>query len=84
MGAAIDRWHSKEVSLMELLVESTKDGPNLVKGPLKIVDGSGKENLVNAPRVALCRCGGSQNKPLCDGTHAKLGFKAAEAKCYSP
>src|SRR5262249_41415225 len=28
---------------------------------------------------ALCRCGGSTNKPLCDGTHTKVAFKAAEA-----
>ena len=29
--------------------------------------------------IALCRCGGSVNKPLCDGTHSRIGFKAAQA-----
>ena len=30
--------------------------------------------LPAARGVALCRCGGSKNKPFCDGTHAKIGF----------
>ncbi len=69
--------------MAELLVESSKNGPNRVKGPLKLIDASGKETLLDRPWVSLCRCGGSQHKPLCDGTHAKIGFKADEAKFYT-
>ncbi len=70
--------------MSELIVEIKRDGPNLVKGPLKLVDASGKETLLDRPWVALCRCGQSQNKPLCDGTHSKIGFKADAAKLYTP
>jgi CDGSH-type Zn-finger protein len=28
--------------------------------------------------IALCRCGASVNKPFCDGTHTRVGFKGAE------
>ncbi len=75
---------SKEGDMSEPIIEAKKDGPNLVKGPLKLIDASGKETLLDRPWVALCRCGQSNNKPLCDGTHGKVGFKADEAKFYKP
>lgn len=50
------------------------DGPNYFRGRLEIFDPSGAVQS-RAARVALCRCGGSKNKPYCDLTHAEIGFK---------
>lgn len=66
----------------EPIVEAKKDGPYLVKGPLKLVDTSGKETVIDRPWAAFCRCGQSRNKPLCDGTHSKIGFQADAVKLF--
>jgi 3-dehydroquinate dehydratase-2 len=76
--------HQGGSSMSEPIIEAKKDGPNLVKGPLKFIDASGKETVLDRPWVALCRCGHSNNKPFCDGTHSKIGFKADGAKFYTP
>lgn len=49
------------------------DGSYFVTGsvPVEVKDG---ESLETRPRVTLCRCGESAIKPLCDGTHKKVGF----------
>jgi len=52
----------------------SQDGPLYVKGDVHIVDESG-EPLLEETRVALCRCGHSRNKPLCDGHHEKAAFR---------
>lgn len=50
------------------------DGPLYVQGDVVIKDKDGQVVLRDT-RVALCRCGASQNKPLCDGSHSKAGFE---------
>jgi CDGSH-type Zn-finger protein len=57
-------------------ITASKDGPYFVTGDVKLEseDGSGYEGRV---RYTLCRCGGSANKPFCDGTHWHIGFKAS-------
>ena len=50
-----------------------RDAPYAVRG-LQVVAGDG-EAYDSRERQALCRCGGSRNKPFCDGTHWYMGFK---------
>jgi CDGSH-type Zn-finger protein/uncharacterized Fe-S cluster protein YjdI len=52
------------------------DGPVYVKGDLEIVDAEGSLGLADT-RIALCRCGASENKPFCDGRHTQIGFTHA-------
>jgi len=50
------------------------------EGTLELIDADGNPyDLTGKPAFSLCRCGGSVNKPFCDGTHTKIGFQAAEA-----
>ena len=55
-------------------VRASADGPLLVSGGLRVTDAAGNV-LYEGERAALCRCGGSSNKPFCDGTHKKNGFR---------
>jgi uncharacterized Fe-S cluster protein YjdI len=54
-------------------VEPRPNGPLFVRGHVRIVVADG-EVVRDDTRVALCRCGGSENKPFCDGTHRRIGF----------
>ncbi|ADV68529.1 (4Fe-4S)-binding protein [Deinococcus maricopensis] len=49
------------------------DGALVVRGDLRIMTALGE---VRDTRATLCRCGQSGNKPFCDGTHAKVGWRS--------
>ena len=55
-------------------VEAKHDGPLHVSGNLEVISGSGK-TLNRLTECWLCRCGQSLNKPYCDGTHKRVGFR---------
>lgn len=56
-----------------LKIKPVKDGPLLLSGNLSILNGSGR-NAWKGNKIALCRCGASNNKPFCDGQHQHIGF----------
>ena len=65
------------------MAEQTKittldNGPYLVSGPVLLLDAEGNEFRAERATVALCRCGESTTKPFCDGTHSRIGFRAAQ------
>ena len=63
-----------------ITIKVRPNGPYLVDGSdVTLVDWNGVNYPISKQPFALCRCGGSTTKPFCDGTHSRLGFKAAEA-----
>lgn len=58
------------------LIVSCEDGPYLVRGTFVVRDQEGRELELTRRTVALCRCGRSRIRPLCDGTHRAIRFRA--------
>jgi CDGSH-type Zn-finger protein/uncharacterized Fe-S cluster protein YjdI len=58
-----------------LAVDPETDGPLRMRGNVEIISGTGRV-VARVTQARLCRCGGSANKPFCDGTHAKIGFRS--------
>jgi CDGSH-type Zn-finger protein/uncharacterized Fe-S cluster protein YjdI len=59
-----------------LSIEPELDGPLQVRGNLEVTSGTGRV-VARLTQARLCRCGGSSNKPFCDGTHARIGFRSS-------
>jgi len=58
-------------------IRVTHDGPYVIENVERLDDDLGRPIPVDSG-AELCRCGGSQNKPFCDGTHARNGFSGAK------
>lgn len=56
-------------------ITPTLDGPYMVRGNMEVISGTGRV-VARQQAARLCRCGHSNTKPFCDGTHAKVGFKS--------
>jgi uncharacterized Fe-S cluster protein YjdI len=56
-------------------VVARPNGPLFVRGRVRVIGDDGTL-LREDTRVALCRCGASANKPFCDNTHRKIGFRS--------
>ena len=67
----------------QIKITVRRNGPFRVEAPegsVELVDAdSNPYDLTGKPAFSLCRCGGSVNKPFCDGTHSRIGFQGAEA-----
>jgi len=67
----------------QIKITVRRNGPFRVEAPegsVELVDADGNPyDLTAKPAFSLCRCGGSVNKPFCDGTHSRIGFQGAEA-----
>ncbi len=50
------------------------NGPAIIKGNFNVSRGSGKK-IETTNQIALCRCGGTENHPFCDGSHLVNGFR---------
>lgn len=58
-------------------IECSPDGPYVVRH-LETLRNSKGEAITTKRTLALCRCGGSANKPFCDGTHSEIGFSGTK------
>ena len=55
----------------------SNDGPLVVEGEFDLVDQDGKSfGLGGRTRLSLCRCGHSERKPFCDGSHKRVAFQS--------
>jgi CDGSH-type Zn-finger protein len=61
---------------MPITIKGRENGPYMVPGPAQCVCEDGEVEVREGKTISLCRCGGSDKKPYCDGTHRRIEFQA--------
>jgi CDGSH-type Zn-finger protein len=76
----------KEKLLMSVEITCNNNGPLRITGDIELKDASGNVfGLGGRSTISLCRCGLSENKPFCDGSHSRQGWKSiVEARDLPP
>lgn len=66
--------------MSDSVIRAYPDGPLIVRGDFTLQDENGEEITPDRGTIALCRCGRSALKPLCDGSHtlARRGRRAGK------
>jgi len=60
---------------MPTKITCMNNGPIRIEGEFEILDPAGASfGLAGRTVISLCRCGHSENKPFCDGSHNRVGF----------
>ena len=63
--------------MADVKISCRPNGPLRVEGPIELFDGQGNPIPYDSAKQAcsLCRCGMSQRKPFCDGSHSREGWQ---------
>lgn len=80
LGSSLSKDESEQTRMSDEAVKITvrPNGPLRVEGHIVLKDADGKEwDLTGKPAISLCRCGASEKRPFCDGSHNKIGFQCA-------
>jgi CDGSH-type Zn-finger protein len=65
--------------MRDVVITPYRDGPLIVRGPVRLSDQDGNEITTGRETIALCRCGKSRMRPFCDGSHKLVRFRAPSA-----
>lgn len=74
LGYKMNGENNKETETLNTKVDVLENGPLLVYGTLEVTHSDGSKEVKNKT-TAFCRCGVSENKPYCDGSHTEANFK---------